>query len=71
MVRDPTPLRFLTLVGRMRVESPPRFDMVEEKGRSGGMIGCETRLRLSQLAEIQYLLLVIHNVGVPIESTTN
>jgi len=58
MVRDPTPLRFLSLVTRVRVGSP-RFDMAdkEEEG-SDGMIGSEAYLCLapasSQTAEILY-----------------
>ena len=45
MMRDPTPLRFLTLEVFVRVGSP-RFDMAEDEERSGGSIEREMRLCL-------------------------
>ena len=63
MVRDPTPLRFLTLVVHMRTESPPRFDMEEwEKGRNGELIGCERALAMWQMAEGSPYRLKIYNI---------
>ena len=45
MMRDPTPLRFLTLEVFVRVGSP-RFDMAEDEERSGESIEREMRLCL-------------------------
>ena len=57
ILRDPTPLRFLTLVAYVRVESPPRFDMVEGKKRgTRGSIGWDAPLRKPRGRDI--LLLV-------------
>jgi len=54
---DPTPLRFLTLVACVRVESPLRFDMVEGEERgTRGLIGWEMHLCVSHVAEVYYCL---------------
>lgn len=70
MMREPTPLRFLTLEVWMRVESPPRFDMVEE---DGGLIGRKDQVAplplscavaLSQTAAIAHRCLLVDNINV-------